>query len=380
MFMKDLEQNKQKKLAQSEWQKEGFLLKWDNAWLLGSGPFLPVKGKASDKWHVFRPSFFYNKSEGEPESKNIHPIWQIPFVTAVFYSKKELLNFLNHSLNKKQSPFKLKWEPPNFSQFKKVFLKAKADIKNNDLKKVTPVFFETADYTFEPKDITFLLYRALNYTPKQQAVLPFDTPVNPAGVYGFWSNKYAMIGYTPEFLLKSQGGFLSTMALAGTAKNSKTLMTNPKEQKEHKWVVDAIKDILKPLKGYKRYSETYPYATGRLRHLRTDFYLQLLRKHPFEELVKLLHPTPALGGVPKQKALELLWEWDHSPERAYFGAPFGVAKNNTACIFTTIRNVQFTANKAYIGSGCGLVEDSVLEKEWEELKQKRQAVKDLFLL
>ena len=51
-------------------------------------------------------------------------------------------------------------------------------------------------------------------------------------------------------------------------------------------------------------------------------------------------------------------------------------KEQSFCV-VAIRNVQFINGKAYIGSGCGLVKESQIEKEWKELKKKRQFIKKI---
>ena len=81
---------------------------------------------------------------------------------------------------------------------------------------------------------------------------------------------------------------------------------------------------------------------------------------------------------PREEALNLLIELHQKPNLRYgFGAPFGVSMGREAFCVVAIRNVQFVKDKAYIGSGCGLVKGSRIESEWEELKKKRQSVKDI---
>jgi menaquinone-specific isochorismate synthase len=73
--------------------------------------------------------------------------------------------------------------------------------------------------------------------------------------------------------------------------------------------------------------------------------------------------------------------WDHSPLRGRFGAPFGGFYRETAsaelsqhCL-VAIRNIQWQKTDVQLGSGCGIVPDSRLENEWDELKLKRESVK-----
>ena len=166
------------------------------------------------------------------------------------------------------------------------------------------------------------------------------------------------------------------MALAGTAANVQhKLQEDSKEKWEHQLVVDEIKNLLSPLGEY-RFSNVYTYSVGGITHLRTDFKLRLDKDISFEKLCSVLHPTPALGGSPRKEALKLLSEFHtYSDSRYSFGAPFGILKKEKAFCVVAIRNIQFISGKAYLGSGCGLVRESVMEKEWDELRRKRLFVK-----
>ena len=335
-------------------RKEGFLLQMNSdQYLVATGPFSTAFEPSLGKWSLFHPFFF--PSEFRKQS------WYIPSSVAVF-SKKQLLIFL---LDQKKDTIGLQWRNPDFSDFKDFFLNAQKQINQNKLQKVVPVFFETADYSLKEGDILALVRCLVSYSSREMA-------------YAYWSGQQAIIGATPEYLFRKKGQYVQTMALAGTAQDSQhDLREDPKEQWEHQLVVDEIRMLLAPLGEY-RLSDTYIYAVGNIQHLRTDFKLQLKSNLSYKKLCRLLHPTPALGGLPRAEALSLLAELNQKNNLRYgFGAPFGVSMNDEAFCVVAIRNVQFINGKAYIGSGCGLVKGSQMEKEWEELKKKRQIIKDI---
>ena len=348
-------------INKSQWRKEGFLFQMaPDRYLLGSGPFNVSRTLYHDRWSLFHPPFF--PSEMSDESKSF--CWYIP-TTTVFFSKRELLAFLENQTIK-QDISSWNWKEPCFFHFRDFFLKVKKQIKQGKIQKVVPACFETANYSLKEKDVPTLIYHLISGSGGGTA-------------YAWWFGKRAIIGNTPEYLFRKEGFYVQTMALAGTARDSHhNLLADSKEIKEHKLVVEAIKDLL-PSLGKYYFSDTYIYSLGGICHLRTDFKLQLEKNISCEKLCQILHPTPALGGYPRKEALDLLYEFHQKTCLRYgFGAPFGVVMGEKAFCVVAIRNMQFIKDKVYLGSGCGLVKESHLEREWEELKKKRVFTWNIF--
>ena len=339
-----------------QWKKEGFLLQMaSDQYLLGAGPFSVAPEPSINKWSLFYPSFFSSQSKAED--------WYIPSAAAVF-SKKQLLVFLEDQ-ETKINISDVKWQGPAFTVFRNFFLNVQEQIMRNKIQKVVPVFFETADYSLREGDILALIRRLISRLSGETA-------------YAYWSGQKAIIGGTPEYLFRKEGFYIQTMALAGTACDSQhDLLKDSKEQWEHQLVVEEIKTLLAPFGKYC-FSDTYVYSVGNIWHLRTDFKLQSKSDISFEKLCYLLHPTPALGGVPREKALNLLTKFHQRHNLRYgFGSPFGALMGHKAFCVVAIRNIQFIDGRAYIGSGCGLVKGSQIKKEWEELRKKRQLIRDI---
>jgi isochorismate synthase EntC len=103
-------------------------------------------------------------------------------------------------------------------------------------------------------------------------------------------------------------------------------------------------------------------------------------KMSFAEMVRRLHPTAALGVSPRTPAGERwLREADRGVKRRTFGAPFGIEREDrSARAVVAIRNVQWNGERVRVGSGAGLLPESQLERELDELRQKRDQVKALF--
>jgi menaquinone-specific isochorismate synthase len=198
--------------------------------------------------------------------------------------------------------------------------------------------------------------------------------------YGFWTMSEGMIGATPEILFQLEGRKLTTMALAGTASlAAPSLLENPKERHEHELVIRDVEQSLRPF-GVVHVGETQEKFLPTLKHLFTPIEVELAAETSPEVFVKALHPTAALGGFPREQARRWLEAQPEAAFRRRFGAPFGFVDGDSAFFVVAIRNVQRFEQKIWLGSGCGVVAGSVPEKEWDELKLKRESVRRMLEL
>jgi isochorismate synthase EntC len=167
------------------------------------------------------------------------------------------------------------------------------------------------------------------------------------------------------------------MALAGTAAvDAPSLFESRKDVEEHEIVVRDIESRLKLL-GQVARAATKEWKLAPLKHLRTD--LAICGSTEFVEAIKVLHPTPALGGAPRDSALHWLRKLGEpgGVERRYFGAPFGVYDpGRSGLAVVSIRQIFWQGGRTYLPTGCGVVAKSDLRKEWEELQLKRRSVQD----
>jgi len=202
--------------------------------------------------------------------------------------------------------------------------------------------------------------------------------------YGYWDTTKGIMGATPEILFSYSGktNELETMALAGTRETIKeaanSLEKDPKEMFEHDLVIQGLKEKLAGL-GELQVSPTYVWDLGMISHLRTDFTVELKGKPKadkvFTEICALLHPTAALGVAPCKADWRFLKKCDGDERRGHFGAPFGVLNpSGKSVVFVAIRNVQWHEDQISLGTGCGVVAQSELPNEWQELEVKRRAV------
>ncbi len=273
---------------------------------------------------------------------------------------------------------RVEWEPLSIDDFIPFFNAALEDMRHGDFKKIVPVIFESGrvargDYW------RFFLSRLTALPPRLWA-------------YGYSYQNHGLIGATPELLFRSEGPFgdaqgkrgYATMALAGTrsAARAEELLSDPKELREHRFVVDDIVRRLAPFGNV----EIDPLGILRLpaiSHLATQIRFEEFGagdRMSFAEMIRRLHPTAALGVWPRTEAGERwLREADRGVKRRTFGAPFGLEReDHSALAVVAIRNLQLSGDRVRVGSGAGLLPESRLEREFDELRDKREQVKVLF--
>jgi len=265
----------------------------------------------------------------------------------------------------------VEWEPLPLAQFAPLFDSALAHMAAGDFHKIVPVLFENGHVARRGQWWHSLVGRLATL---------------PAGLwaYGYCYAQHGMIGATPEMLFQAEARGYRSMALAGTrpVMRAEELLTDTKERREHRMVVDDIVRRLAPFGNI----EIGPLGLLRLpsiAHLMTPIFFAECggsEAMSFTEMVRRLHPTAALGVSPRSPAGERwLREADRGVKRRTFGAPFGVEREDrSALALVAIRNVQWNGDRVRVGSGAGLLPESQFEREFEELRQKRDQVKALF--
>lgn len=263
------------------------------------------------------------------------------------------------------------WDPPPLAEWGRLFESAQAAMSRGDFSKVVPVVFETGRFTTRGTWWRHFFERIAHLPPGLWA-------------YGYSYQNVGLVGATPEVLFQAERHAYRTMALAGTraVAQAHELLSDPKERREHRLVVDDITRRLAPFGNV----EIGPIGLLRLpgiAHLMTPIFFAEnggSEKMSFTEMVRRLHPTAALGVSPRSDAGERwLREADRGIKRRAFGAPFGLEReDHSALALVAIRNLQWGREHVRVGSGAGLLPESRIEREIEELRQKREQVKALF--
>lgn len=192
-----------------------------------------------------------------------------------------------------------------------------------------------------------------------------------AFVYELKSHKLGhWIGATPEILLKGRGGIMETVALAATKKIDDTSPWGDKELEEQELVADFVELAVQRSGAHYSRSERKEYKAGPVKHLINTFYLEGLSRPV--ELLRNLHPTPAVSGLPRDKAIELIQEYEVHDRGLYTGF-LGITGGDSQ-LYVNLRCAQIIGDHAYLYVGGGYTKDSNVEKEWEETENKAKTL------
>ena len=201
-------------------------------------------------------------------------------------------------------------------------------------------------------------------------------------IFGYEKDGRTFVGASPEILVRHRGSEILSYALAGTAPKDgpnawtkEQLLTNKKNLVEHNIVRDRIGNTMRQITPDITVGETGIMELSHLYHLRTIITAKDSTKS-LVEWAKLLHPTPALGGEPREKALALLQEYE-SHERGMYAAPFGFMKDmGDGIVVVAIRSALIMDNVLYAYAGCGVVADSDADEEYAETNNKMRTILD----
>lgn len=183
------------------------------------------------------------------------------------------------------------------------------------------------------------------------------------------------LGASPELLLRTVGEHGFSISLAGTKECEDQTRWKEKEQNEQALVSEYIKEKLKELELSS--IETigpYDFIAGPVKHLRTDFSFSFSIDE--NKILDVLHPTPAVCGVPKEQALEVI-EHIEQHDRSIYTGYLGLLKPNDTKIFVNLRCCQIRPGKMYLYLGGGFTEASDAELEWKETENKSKTILDL---
>ncbi|WP_025763516.1 chorismate-binding protein [Dyadobacter tibetensis] len=192
------------------------------------------------------------------------------------------------------------------------------------------------------------------------------------------------LGASPELLVcTTSGADFSTMSLAGTQpafdqggmlipKNE--IRWGQKEIEEHALVSRYIVECFKKIR-LREYQETGPKTqqAGNLYHLQTDFHVDMKAVH-FDELgsvmLKLLHPTSAVCGTPKEVSKSFIDKHEDYERSFYSGFLGPIQIEGASHLFVNLRTLRLKDDEATFFAGAGITEDSNASKEWEETEMK----------
>jgi isochorismate synthase len=195
----------------------------------------------------------------------------------------------------------------------------------------------------------------------------------------------ALVGASPELLVRRDGERAQTVALAGTTRRSadpavddhlgEQLLRSDKDRGEQRIVTDRIQRTLGPVSLWVTAAdEPGLVKVQNVQHLATPIRAQLSQPVPTLELAGRLHPTPAVGGEPDAVARPLIPALE-GLDRGWYAGAVGwtdIAEDGELCV--ALRCALLRGDVARLYAGCGIVADSVPADELDETEVKLQAL------
>ncbi|AVM52032.1 isochorismate synthase [Bacteroides zoogleoformans] len=191
------------------------------------------------------------------------------------------------------------------------------------------------------------------------------------------------LGSTPEIILSGERNEWNTVALAGTQplQDDKLPQTwDEKNKKEQEYVTSYIRRQFRSLNIRFTENGPYPVYAGTLSHLKTDFGFSLKDNKGLGDLLKVLHPTPAICGLPKEEAYRFILENEGYDRRYYSGFIGWLNPDGKTDLYVNLRCMHIEDEQLTLYAGGGLLASSELNDEWIETEKKMQTMKRLTVM
>ncbi len=209
-------------------------------------------------------------------------------------------------------------------------------------------------------------------------------------VFAFKRNESIFFGASPEKLAKISKGWIEADALAGSISRGKTeqedkvleyeLLNSKKNLHEQNAVVEFITSSLHKISDEIIFNE-HPVIRKlpNIQHLWTPIKAKIKNKMPLFSILKELHPTPAICGAPWMNALKSITEMEEHDRGLYAGIVGWLSFENEAEFAVAIRSALYKKKKIFAYAGCGIVEGSEPQEEFNETELKLKPIKNLFI-
>ena len=210
------------------------------------------------------------------------------------------------------------------------------------------------------------------------------------GCYHFlWAeNPYSVfVGSTPERLFAREYNLLLTEALAGTASVSESeeetqsqanwLLNDEKNLKENWLVVEDISQNLRKQVESFDVSNVELKPLRKVQHLIRKIRANLTAHYADVNILKAIHPTAAVSGLPQQQAKMILSEIE-TFDRGWYAGTLGVMSDVCSEFCVAIRSAFIEAHRIRVFAGAGIVAGSQPLEEWKEIERKAAGLISLF--
>lgn len=248
------------------------------------------------------------------------------------------------------------------------------DIKSGDLEKVVLARIKKVSFNEEINLI--------------EIIKKLKTEFPECYVFAWRNNNSVFFGATPELLGRISQNKFETDALAGSIKRGineeedyileNKLLSDSKNIHEHNAVLKFIVENLSTLSESVNYSKTKIKKLKNIQHLWTQINAKVRKDASIISLIKSIYPTPAICGLPKEKALKQIEKLENFDRGLYAGILgwFNLEGNGEFAI--GIRSALYKNSFLYAFAGCGIVEGSEIKSEFEETELKLKPMLSLF--
>ena len=190
----------------------------------------------------------------------------------------------------------------------------------------------------------------------------------------------AFLGASPERLFRREGDRIFSEAVAGTRPRGSSelddqdlreeLLNSEKDRSEHEYVRVSIREALAPLcKGLEVEEHASEMKLTRRRHMVSGVRGTLRKGASDAEILDALHPTPAVGGYPREEARQEIRDLEPF-DRGWYAGPVGWIGADSSEFAVGIRSGLVSGRRLSLFSGAGIVAGSTAESEWSEIEQK----------
>ncbi len=259
--------------------------------------------------------------------------------------------------------------PP--AAYKSMVLKAKEHIAAGDIFQVVLSQRFESEFSLPP----FSLYRALRR-------------VNPSPfLYYLDFDSFAVVGSSPEILVRVRDGKVSIRPIAGTRRRGATptedkalaeeLLADPKERAEHLMLLDLGRNDVGRVAEIGTVKVTDKFILefySQVMHIVSNVEGKLDNKHDLIDALVAGFPAGTVSGAPKVRAMEIIDDLEVNKRGIYGGCVgyFGADGEMDTCI--VLRTAIVKDGKMFVQAGAGIVADSVPESEQQECVNKAKAL------
>lgn len=199
------------------------------------------------------------------------------------------------------------------------------------------------------------------------------------------SPQLGFFGASPELLFRRKKNEVVTEAVAGTRPRGHTaheddlyeeeLFQSAKDQEEFTYVPSFLQKTLALYCSSVNVGKKCIRKTHALQHITSTISGSLRTDVSDCDLLRALHPTPALGGWPREEALSLIANLEPF-DRGWYGGPIGWATRNESAFTVAIRSCLLHHERLHAFAAAGIIQKSCAQSEWEEIERKLESIQN----